>query len=74
MKERAQGTLPPGTVLTVISNIGASPIVGAFDNLPDGAVVTINGNNLQFNYSGGDGNDLTLTGKPSSEKLYFCRP
>jgi hypothetical protein len=37
---------------------------GTFRKLPDGGIVTINGNNLQANYEGGDGNDLTLTVVP----------
>ena len=53
--------LTPGTVFTVIDNAGATPIAGAFGNLADGAIVTVNGNNLQASYTGGDGNDLTLT-------------
>ena len=57
----AQGTLTQGTVLTVIKNTAATPIAGTFSNLPDGAIVTVNGNNLQTSYEGGDGNDLTLT-------------
>jgi hypothetical protein len=48
-------------VLTLISNTSADPISGTFSNLPDGSIVTINGNNFQANYEGGDGNDLTLT-------------
>jgi autotransporter-associated beta strand protein len=57
----AQGTLTQGLVLTAISNTAATPIVGTFSNLPDGAILTVNGNNFQANYEGGDGNDLTLT-------------
>jgi autotransporter-associated beta strand protein len=60
----AQGTLIQGTVLTVIKNTAATPIAGTFSNLPDGAIVTVNGNNLQASYEGGDGNDLTLTVVP----------
>ena len=56
--------LSPGTVFTVISNTAASPIVGTFANLPDGAIMTVNGNNYQASYEGGDGNDLTLTVVP----------
>ena len=55
------GSLPPGTVFTVISNTSANPISGTFTNLPDGAIVTVGGNNFQADYEGGDGNDLTLT-------------
>ena len=54
------GTLLPGLVLTLISNTSANPISGTFSNLPDGGIVTINGNNFQASYEGGDGNDLTL--------------
>ncbi|MEP6636768.1 MAG: autotransporter-associated beta strand repeat-containing protein [Acidobacteriota bacterium] len=61
---QAQGTLTQGTVLPVISNTSTTSIAGTFSNLPDGAIVTVNGNNLQASYSGGDGNDLTLTVVP----------
>ena len=57
-------TLPPGTSFTAISNTSANPISGTFSNLPDGGIVTVNGNNLQASYSGGDGNDITLTVVP----------
>jgi autotransporter-associated beta strand protein len=60
----AQGTLTQGTILTVIKNTVATPISGTFSNLPDGAIVNVNGNNLQASYEGGDGNDLTLTVVP----------
>lgn len=60
----AQGTLTQGTVLTVIRNTAATPIAGTFSNLQNGAIVTLNGNNLQASYTGGEGNDLTLTVVP----------
>jgi autotransporter-associated beta strand protein len=59
-----QGTLTQGTVLTVIKNTAMTPIAGTFGNLPDGGIVNVNGNNLQANYEGGDGNDLILTVVP----------
>ncbi|HEY3601837.1 MAG TPA: hypothetical protein VGK72_07755, partial [Chthoniobacterales bacterium] len=58
---QTQGSLRQGLTLTLISNTSANPISGTFANLPDGAIVTVNGNNLQASYEGGDGNDLTLT-------------
>ena len=61
---QTQGTLKQGLVLTVLSNTSATSIAGTFSNLPDGAILTVNGNNLQASYSGGDGNDLTLTVVP----------
>jgi len=53
--------LTTGTVFTAISNTATSPISGTFANLADGATVTLGRNKLQVSYSGGDGNDLTLT-------------
>jgi hypothetical protein len=63
---RPSGTnaLTTGQVFTVISNTSASPIAGTFHNLSDGQVITVNGSNLQASYTGGDGNDLTLTVVP----------
>jgi autotransporter-associated beta strand protein len=61
---QTQGALRQGLVLTLISNTSANPISGTFSNLPDGGIVAINGNNFQASYSGGDGNDLTLTVVP----------
>ncbi len=59
-----QGSLRPGLTLTVLSNASASPINGTFSNLPNGGIVNVNGNNFQASYTGGDGNDLTLTVVP----------
>jgi hypothetical protein len=61
---QTQGALSQGLVLTLISNTSTNPISGTFSNLPDGGIVTINGNNFQASYEGGDGNDLTLTVVP----------
>jgi autotransporter-associated beta strand protein len=60
----AQSALKQGLVLTAISNTAATPITGIFANLLDGAILTVNGNNFQASYEGGDGNDLTLTVVP----------
>jgi hypothetical protein len=48
----------------LLGNTSANPINGTFSNLADGAIVNVNGNNLQVSYTGGDGNDLTLTVVP----------
>ena len=61
---QTRGRLTTGLTLTVISNTSANPISGTFSNLPNGGIVTINGNHFQASYSGGDGNDLTLTVVP----------
>ena len=57
-------SLLSGTVLRVIDNTSADPISGTFANLPDGGTITVGNNNLQASYTGGDGNDLTLTVVP----------
>jgi autotransporter-associated beta strand protein len=58
------GTLPIGTLFTVIDNRAQSHITGTFSNLPDGSTITVGSNTFQANYEGGDGNDLTLTVVP----------
>ncbi|HAF02804.1 MAG TPA: hypothetical protein DCG89_03240 [Spartobacteria bacterium] len=58
------GTLTAGTVLTVINNTATTPIAGTFSNLANGLVFASNGNNFQVSYTGGTGNDLTLTVVP----------
>ncbi len=58
------GTLPVGTVFTIINNTSATPITGTFSNLHNGSIFTSNGNSYQATYEGGDGNDLTLTVVP----------
>jgi autotransporter-associated beta strand protein len=58
------GTLALGTVFRVINNTSETPIAGAFSNLPDGSMFSSNGNTFQASYSGGTGNDLTLTVVP----------
>jgi hypothetical protein len=61
---QVHGAMQIGTVLTVIGNTGATPISGTFSNLADGAIINVSGNNLQADYQGGDGNDLTLSVVP----------
>ena len=58
------GTLTVGTVFTVINNTSANPIFGTFSNLSNGSVFASRGNNFQASYTGGTGNDLTLTVVP----------
>ena len=64
LSDLGSGTLPPGTVFTVISNTAATPIAGTFANLADNSTVTVGNNTFQANYEGGTGNDLTLTVVP----------
>jgi autotransporter-associated beta strand protein len=60
----ANKRLQRGQVFTAISNTSATPISGTFANLADGSTFTAGRNNYQVSYSGGDGNDLTLTVVP----------
>ncbi len=57
----ANKRLATGTVFTVISNSSATPISGTFAILADGSTLTAGRNRLLVSYTGGDGNDLTLT-------------
>lgn len=58
-----------GMILKLLNNTSANPIAGAFDNLPDGGFLsaTFGGRNYVMiaDYTGGDGNDITLTVVPS---------
>ncbi len=60
----AMKRLPAGTSFTAISNTSAEQISGTFANLPDGATLVAGRNTFAASYSGGDGNDLTLTVVP----------
>jgi fibronectin-binding autotransporter adhesin len=60
-KAIANKKLIAGEVFAAISNTSATPISGTFANLADGSTVTVGRNKYQVSYSGGDGNDLTLT-------------
>lgn len=64
LRDPRRFVLTPGTILTVIDNTSANAISGTFTNLVDGSTVTLGVNKLQVSYSGGDGNDLTLTVVP----------
>ncbi len=53
-----------GQVFTIVNNQGPHPIVGTFNGLPEGAVISnFLGSVLSavVSYVGGDGNDVTLT-------------
>ncbi len=60
----ANRRLTAGQVFTVINNTAATPIDGTFLNLPEAAIVTVGSNTFQASYTGGVGNDLTLTVAP----------
>ena len=60
----ANKRLTTGAVFTAINNTAATAISGTFANLPAGSTFTAGRNNYQASYTGGDGNDLTLTVVP----------
>lgn len=49
-----------GDVVTLIDNDGSDQVIGHFQGLMEGATVTIDGEEFQISYSGGDGNDVVL--------------
>ncbi len=58
-------TPTPTSVMTIITNTGASPISGTFTGLAEGATVASTSNTgttFTISYIGGSGNDVTLTG------------
>jgi autotransporter-associated beta strand protein len=60
----ADKKLSAGIVFTAINNTSGKPISGTFQNLEEGSIITLGQNSYQASYSGGDGNDLTLTVVP----------
>jgi len=59
--DHGSGTLPAGTVFSLIINTATTAISGTFANLSEGLIFTIGPNTYRVSYHGGDGNDLTLT-------------
>jgi len=56
------GPIPIGTVITIVDVQSASPIVGAFKGFGQGApIITSSGQAYRISYTGGTGNDVTLT-------------
>ena len=55
------GSTNVGDTLTIIENTGASAISGTFTDLEEGATLTVGETRFQISYTGGTGNDVTLT-------------
>ena len=53
--------LTAGTVFTLINNSAPSAIGGTFSNLAGGSTLVVGSNTYLVSYTGGTGNDLTLT-------------
>ena len=58
------GSYAPGIAdyFILVNNDGSDPVVGAFNGLPEGTLVNVNGgaNQKRLTYVGGDGNDVVL--------------
>ncbi|CAN5302169.1 hypothetical protein BH11PLA2_BH11PLA2_31690 [soil metagenome] len=54
---------PPnlGQVFVIIDNDGTDAVIGTFSGIANGATVTFNGVDFKVSYTGGTGNDVTLT-------------
>ena len=59
------GPFAPGSTLVILNNDGADPVSGTFRGWPEGALTNAAGITAQLSYSGGTGNDVTLTTIPS---------
>jgi autotransporter-associated beta strand protein len=57
----ASPNLPSGTTFTILGKSSAGAINGSFSGKPQGAVFSANGQHFSISYTGGDGNDVTLT-------------
>jgi phage baseplate assembly protein gpV len=51
----------PGPLITLIENDGDSPVVGHFEGMPEGSIITVNNFKYVISYKGGsDGQDVVL--------------
>jgi len=50
-----------GDVFTIITKDGTDPVVGTFSGLKEGALFATGSTAFRFSYTGGTGNDVTLT-------------
>ena len=51
----------------IVKNDGGDPIVGAFNSLPEGGLLNVNGLQKRITYRGGDGNDVVLLNPADTE-------
>jgi hypothetical protein len=53
--------LPVGATFVILNKTSAGTVTGTFAGRPQGSVFSANGRDFVINYTGGDGNDVTLT-------------
>ena len=51
----------PGTEFVIIANDGVDAVIDTFAGLAEGALFTAGGSSWRISYTGGDGNDVSLT-------------
>jgi uncharacterized repeat protein (TIGR01451 family) len=56
----------PGDTFVIVDNGGTNPVSGQFFGLPEGATLTADNQPFSISYTGGNGNDVTLTKLPSA--------
>ena len=54
-----------GASFIIMHKIGAGPVNGTFEGLPEGATLQVGGTIFQVTYTGGDGNDVALIAQGS---------
>ncbi len=57
----AVAALTPGTTFTIVNKTGAGAVIGTFSGKAQGNTFTASGHLWSIRYTGGDGNDVTLT-------------
>jgi autotransporter-associated beta strand protein len=60
----------PALPLTIIDNDGTDPIAGTFADLPEGSRLTVGGRDYRVSYTGGTGNDMTLSAVAATLMTY----
>lgn len=54
-------SVPAGATIVLVNKTSAGTVTGTFIGRPQGSVFSANGREFVINYTGGDGNDVTLT-------------
>ncbi|MBE2286075.1 MAG: hypothetical protein IAE77_21650 [Prosthecobacter sp.] len=57
----APANLPVGSSFVILNKTSAGIIAGRFSGQPQGSIISLSGNDFVISYTGGDGNDVTLT-------------
>ena len=68
----ATGSVPVGTLYTIVSNDGTDPTVGAFSDLPNGSIIPSGADFFQIFYNFAGSNDVVLisTGSAAPPDVY----